>query len=84
MSRAPGKLTVLIAGNEFTCRLKTREPDLLKLSVTVIVKLLRPATVGVPEIRPLDKSVRPAGSAPALMANPYPDPDPPLAVVAAE
>ena len=84
MSRAAGKLTVLIAGNEFTCRLRARDPELLKLSVTVIVTLLRPATLGVPEIRPLDERVRPAGSDPALMANPYPDPDPPLAVVEAE
>ena len=84
MSRAAGKLTVLIAGSEFTCRLRARDPELLKLSVTVTVKLLRPATVGVPEIRPLEEIVRPAGSAPALMENPYPDPDPPLAVIEAE
>ena len=70
MSKAAGKLTVLIAGKEFTCRLRVRDPELPKLSVTVIVKLLRPARVGVPEIRPLDESVRPAGSAPALIANP--------------
>ena len=73
-----------ITGREATCRIRTRDPELLKLSVTVIVKLFRPAIVGVPEIRPLEESVRPVGSAPALMLNRYPDPDPPLAVVAAE
>jgi hypothetical protein len=36
------------------------------LSVTVAVKLLAPGAVGVPEITPLDFSVIPGGSAPAV------------------
>ncbi len=41
------------------------------LSVTLAVKLLAPAAVGVPEIVPFAASVSPAGSAPLAIVHAY-------------
>jgi hypothetical protein len=38
-------------------------------SITLTVKLLDPAVVGVPEMAPLDASVRPPGSDPVAMLH---------------
>ena len=81
MSRAAGRLAVLITRSGSTCRLSKREPVLAMLSEATIMKLESPARAGVPEMVPFAARLKPDGSEPEPTAKVKPLPEPPFAVV---
>ena len=80
------KLTGVVGANVTVCapgacvNAKALLPEPPLVSVTVTVKLNVPPAVDDPEIKPADESVRPAGSAPAVIAK-VRAPTPPLAAM---
>ena len=66
-----------------TVKLNDPEVVLLKLSVTLIIKVAVVAVAGVPEKTPLLEKDIPVGKVPEVIAQVYPVSDPPVACMVA-